>query len=380
MLRNWVANRFSPASLFAAGAQGLWYDPSDLASMYQDSAGTTAAAVGQPVGLVLDKRFGLALGAELKASGAAAIIGAATAATYNTTTGAGTVARVDGTNQSYVTFTGLSANTTYRLNITNTGADILGIRRGAQSGTVVASLNAAASAVVFVDMQASTQISLTYGSAAGSAAFTVNTLAQIPGNHAVQATAASRPTLSQDASGFYYLSFDGTDDSLAIAALDLTASDKLTVHAGVNKQSDAASGVVIESSVDAASTDGSFHILAPNAAATPGYAFRARGTVVSLASTSTGYAAPVANVLTATADIAGDQTVLRVNGAQVATAATDMGTGNFTSQATYIGRRTSTTVPFTGRIYGLIVRGGPFDAAAIARGEAYIASKMGIAL
>jgi|TARA_R110000744_G_scaffold66587_1_gene136129 hypothetical protein len=42
-------------SLFAAGEKGAWYDPSDLASMFQVSNGTTAAVVGQPVGYIADK-------------------------------------------------------------------------------------------------------------------------------------------------------------------------------------------------------------------------------------------------------------------------------------------------------------------------------------
>ncbi len=47
---------FSPANLFASGEQGAWYDPSDLSTMFQDSAGTTpVTAVGQPVGKILDK-------------------------------------------------------------------------------------------------------------------------------------------------------------------------------------------------------------------------------------------------------------------------------------------------------------------------------------
>jgi len=47
---------FSPLSLFANGEQGAWYDPSDLTTLYQDSAGTTpVAADGDPVGLMLDK-------------------------------------------------------------------------------------------------------------------------------------------------------------------------------------------------------------------------------------------------------------------------------------------------------------------------------------
>jgi len=47
---------FSPASLFAGGIAGAWYDPSDLSTLFQDSAGTTpVTASGQPVGKMLDK-------------------------------------------------------------------------------------------------------------------------------------------------------------------------------------------------------------------------------------------------------------------------------------------------------------------------------------
>lgn len=50
-----AGNLFNPRVLFAAGEAGAFYDPSDLSSMYQDSAGTTAAAVDSPVGRILDK-------------------------------------------------------------------------------------------------------------------------------------------------------------------------------------------------------------------------------------------------------------------------------------------------------------------------------------
>ena len=42
--------------LFGASESGAWYDPSDLTTMFQDSAGTTpVTAAGQPVGCILDK-------------------------------------------------------------------------------------------------------------------------------------------------------------------------------------------------------------------------------------------------------------------------------------------------------------------------------------
>lgn len=47
---------FTPAKLFAFGEQGLWYDPSDFSTLFQDTIGTTpVTAVGQSVGLILDK-------------------------------------------------------------------------------------------------------------------------------------------------------------------------------------------------------------------------------------------------------------------------------------------------------------------------------------
>ena len=43
-------------ALFSNSEQGVWYDPSDRATLFQDSAGTTpVTAVEQPVGLILDK-------------------------------------------------------------------------------------------------------------------------------------------------------------------------------------------------------------------------------------------------------------------------------------------------------------------------------------
>lgn len=54
-----IGHPFAPVSLHsgvAALSPKVWYDPSDWDSLYQDSAGTTpVTAVGDPVGLMLDK-------------------------------------------------------------------------------------------------------------------------------------------------------------------------------------------------------------------------------------------------------------------------------------------------------------------------------------
>ena len=50
-----VRGGFTPLALFASGEEGAWYDPSDLTTLFQNSDGTTAVAVGDPVGYIADK-------------------------------------------------------------------------------------------------------------------------------------------------------------------------------------------------------------------------------------------------------------------------------------------------------------------------------------
>lgn len=47
---------FDPMTLFAGGKQGVWYDPSDKSTLYQDAAGTVPVTKdGDPVALMRDK-------------------------------------------------------------------------------------------------------------------------------------------------------------------------------------------------------------------------------------------------------------------------------------------------------------------------------------
>jgi len=47
---------FDPATLFSLGQAGAWYDPSDIATLFQDTAGTTpVSAAGQPVARMNDR-------------------------------------------------------------------------------------------------------------------------------------------------------------------------------------------------------------------------------------------------------------------------------------------------------------------------------------
>jgi hypothetical protein len=216
LLSGVIGSAFSPLSLFAGGEQGALYDPSDLSSMYQDSAGAAAAVVGQPVGLLLDGRLGMVPGVEQRASLTVGLVGVATPATYDTGTGAAMVVRVDVSNQSYIRLTGLGQNTLHRVTISGVAGGAVQVRAGNQVGTILATIADGSSGTVLADTGASTQLTITAQSSGTSPTFTVTSVKQIPGNHGVQATSASRPLLQQ-AGGFYEHLLDAFDDSFSCA-------------------------------------------------------------------------------------------------------------------------------------------------------------------
>lgn len=170
-------------------------------------------------------------------------------------------------------------------------------------------------------------------------------------NHAYQTTSASRPILRKNAAtGAYYLEFDGSDDFLQTSNIDFTATDKVSLFAGVRKLSDAATGMVVELSSSANVNDGSFHLYQTTGSR---FQFASRGTVAVSAPLVVNNA-PLSTVIDGFGDISADTTELRVNAVNKNQVSTEQGTGNYGNYPLYIGRRGGTSVPFNGHIYGLI--------------------------
>lgn len=223
--------KWTPLSLFYNGEQGAWYDPSDLSTLFQDSAGTTpVTTVGQSVGKMLDK-----------------------------------------------------------------------------SGR---------------------------------------------GNHALQATAAQKPTYQVDGSGFAYLLFDGVDDNMATNTITPN-TDSVQVFAGVRKLGNL-TGVIIESSdVGLGNVAGTFGLLTAT-----GYLFGSTGTTTAV-STSLDYLGADTKVLTLVNKISADALVARLNSVPLAVNTADQGVANYLPYPLNIGHRnTLNAIPFFGRIYSLITRFG----------------------
>ena len=371
-----VEEVFNPQTLFLSGKQGAWYDPSDLSTLFQDAAGTIpVTGTGQPVGLMLDKRLGLVRGPDSRDTGAPSAFGTPpSAATYNAE-GEGTASRTDGSNFSYVTFTGVTIGKSYEITVRNSGGSNLSVRTSS-IGTVLFTVPAGATLTGRVVPAGLGALSVAPDTNGTSISFTVLSVRELPGNHATRATAASRP-IFRDVGGLRYLECDGVDDGMVTGSIDFTGTDKMFVCAGVRKLSDAARAILMELGNSAVS--GSFCVEAPDSAA-PRFSFISKGTTGASALSPSSYAAPISSVLTGIGGISTDTGQLSVNGVQVASAVADQGTGNYGNYPFYLFRRGGTSLPFNGLFYGAIIAGAAYSASQIASAERYLAGKSGVTL
>lgn len=154
--------------------------------------------------------------------------------------------------------------------------------------------------------------------------------------------------------------FDGVDDFM-VSGTVTPGTDKVQVFTGLRKASDAATGVVLESSVTSVGTFGAFGLFAPGYAGQQNYRMTSTGTASDHAVSPQNYAAPISNVLIGTGDISGDAAKVFVNGTQSgATATVDQGTGNYLAYPLYMGRRGGSSLSFNGEIEGYVgFRFGP---------------------
>jgi hypothetical protein len=177
-----------------------------------------------------------------------------------------------------------------------------------------------------------------------------------------------------DSSGFpLYLLFGGTQ-AMSTGSIDFTATDKMSVFAGVRKLVDA-TGTIAELSASVSANNGAFACFAPQGTAVPGYFFRSKGTLTGTAEVLTGYAAPITNVFTGIGDISGDSALLRLNGTQVASDSANQGTGNFGTYPLFIGARNNSSLWLNGHIYSLIIQGAAASATQLASTEAWVNQK-----
>lgn len=201
---------FSPSSLFANNEPGVWYDPSDFSTMFQDAAGTVpVTAVEQPVGLMLDKSKGL--GPERVTNGdfsngttgwvagpvgsgvTLSVVNQRLRITKTSTSSFGSAAQQ---------ITGLTATKHYKISANGhvgTAQVRLLVGSAPESGTIYSGAQSATdiAPVLYVTGITSLWVTLlAYGGNGTYAEFDNISVRELPGNHASQPTATSRPVLS----------------------------------------------------------------------------------------------------------------------------------------------------------------------------------------
>jgi len=429
--------------LFAAGEQGVWYDPSDFSTLFQDAAGTTpVTAVEQAVRLMLDKsgrgnhatapsdtarpvlraRYNLLTYSEqfndaAWTPNAATVTTNSTVAPDGTTTAdtltplglAGSIPRVAQLSTATVTGAGYTASiyakagtwTFLQIYIANQSSEwvnftLTGSGSASTNGSCTATIEALPSGWYRCEMRytagGTDRVPFFMLAPSGSATRGQNwnpagteTMFIWGADLRVTNDALNQPAYQRvgaatdyDTNGFLpYLACDGSDDAMSTSAIDFSGTDKMTVFAGVRKLSDAAQAVIVELSADINSNNGTFRLLSTDGT-TLSYQFANKGTTRRDADTS-GYAAPITNVVTGIGDISGDVSIIRLNGAQIDSNTADQGSGNYgNNYKLFIGARNDgASQRLTGRIYSLIVRGAASSAAEIAATEAYINARTG---
>ena len=184
----------------------------------------------------------------------------------------------------------------------------------------------------------------------------------------------------------WHLSADGSDDGMAAGSIDFSGGDKLLVLAGARKNSDAAAGTIFElgdpsatagaSGLGSGTTSGDASRRTWNAQHHGGAAQTVAGAAI--------FTSPVTTVLSALFDRGQaaqvDEIRLRADGAQQSLTFSNANTasGNLANQPCYIGRRTGSSVPFNGLLFGLVIRAGLPDAGQLAAAEQFMAGKTGV--
>ena len=430
---------FSPISLFSAGEQGIWLDPSDLTTMFQDRAGTTPVTTpGQTVGKRLDKSgrgnhavaptdaarptYGIEPktgrrnlltfteqfdnAAWLKPVGTTTVTPNTATAPDGTMT-ADLITATAGNACHYIAQNSVTGSVTCTVYAKAGTANWLGLGSGYTNGVETAWFDLATGTRGTVASGGTSTMDPVVGYpgwwrcshtraswSAGAALPFVTNANGVAAFNAVgtenlllwgaqlelgsTATAYQRVGTAFDVTEagvatVHYVQYDGTDDSFSTSSIDFTATNKMSVFAGVRKLSDAAQGIVAELSAISTTNNGTFNLQAPSDAGFARYRFTSKGTVSS-GNFVSGYAAPISNVLTGLGDISGDIATFRINGIQVAQSTTDQGTGNFGNYPLFIGRRNNASLPFNGRDYGIIVVGKTASATEITNTESYLAA------
>lgn len=193
-----------------------------------------------------------------------------------------------------------------------------------------------------------------------------------------------------DTAGFpYYLLFDGIDDGLVTGNINFTATDKMTVLAADHSAWDNVTRGITGLSSSAFNYDGTFWLTSYDGAYSAKSMAYLRGNLRGGAvygpdQRTLGVRRLVRSFrFDISKDVLANETLIRLNGVPTPLTGTPLapsaGSGNFGNWPLYIGM-VGGSYPFSGRLYGLIVRGAATDDLHLTHAEKYLAYKSGVTL
>ena len=399
--RPWV--QFLPSDLFAAGEEGAWFDPGDIATLFQDTAGTVpVTTAGQSVALMKDKSgrghdasqstagyrptwqidpygYGYLLfdgvndymvTSNIDLTGTAKVTASVGLLVDDTNRSAG-IRKVtysgdwNGTvsffNTATSTGSSVATNFTIASESTNTSEQYFGVFLADYTGTWTFALSSDDKAALWIGDTAG------FGYTSGNALVTTN-------NNSASGTISL-------VAGQYYPIRVMYGNGPSAGTLGLTYA-----HTGQSATSDYTgklfydpAGVAICTGGDPATVNGTFLIGAPSSAAD--HSFYLRGTSTIQARVQNVVAGD--DILTGVFDISQAtkelELVPRLSGTtetDISWIGTNAGTGNFGNQPLYIGALGGSGVYFKGHIYGIVVRGALSNNTQITSTEAWINRKL----
>lgn len=173
----------------------------------------------------------------------------------------------------------------------------------------------------------------------------------------------------------YGLQFDGVDDFLLTAAVDFTATNKVTAVSGIRALSFAACAQVFAHNGTGFSA---FDLQAP-LGTLDRIRFSANSATIT-AGAEFVTTAPVTGVFTGYADLSVHTVGLRVNGVLTQQNSQPSSASNFANAVFYFGRRNGADLPYNGLDYGGIIVGKALTASQLASVERWVAQRTGVTL
>jgi GLEYA domain len=392
-----------PIQLFAAGENGAWFDVNDIATLFQDSAGTIrVSAAGDPVGKILDKS-----GNDNHAT--------------QSTAGKRPVYRVDANGYAYLEFDGVNDfMSTSNINLTGTAQVTASVGLSVDSGNYVAGFTkttysgyhgedpAFSDSGTITATTVTSTVNIPSESTTTTELYIGYILADYTGTWTFALTSddggylwIGDNAISGYTTGNAFINNGGEHGSVTVSSsISLTAGQYYPIrllsgnnggpgtlnltyaHTGRSATNDFTGiavhnnpGVAICTGSNPNSVNGTFLIGAPSAIAD--HSFYLRGTTTIIARVPNEVTGD--DILTGLFDISQStkelELIPRLNGVvstNIVWSGTDAGTGNFGNQPLYIGSLGGTGTFFKGKIYGVIVRGASSTASEISNIEAWV--------